>query len=44
VLVGINYVGQQGELRGCHNDILLMMESEGFGKVADIMFSVKYIV
>jgi hypothetical protein len=23
---GINYVGQQGELRGCHNDVLNMKE------------------
>ena len=22
VLIGINYVGQQGELSGCHNDVL----------------------
>ena len=21
VLIGINYTGQQGELRGCHNDV-----------------------
>lgn len=26
VLIGINYVGQQGELRGCHNDVLNMKE------------------
>lgn len=24
VLIGINYVGQQGELRGCHNDVANM--------------------
>lgn len=26
VLVGINYVGQQGQLRGCHNDVYRMKE------------------
>ena len=26
VLIGINYVGQQGELSGCHNDALNMKE------------------
>lgn len=26
VMIGINYVGQQGELRGCHNDVLNMKE------------------
>jgi len=26
VLIGINYVGQQGELAGCHNDVLNMKE------------------
>mmetsp|Transcript_19605 Transcript_19605/g.25392 ORF Transcript_19605/g.25392 Transcript_19605/m.25392 type:complete len:312 (-) Transcript_19605:558-1493(-) len=34
VLIGINYRGQQGELRGCHNDALnvkkYLIESEGF--------------
>lgn len=33
VLVGINYVGQQGELRGCHNDVITMqrlIEKHGF--------------
>jgi len=25
VLVGINYVGQSGELSGCHNDVLNMV-------------------
>jgi hypothetical protein len=33
VLIGINYVGQQGELNGCHNDVLTMityLESLGF--------------
>ena len=34
VLIGINYVGQQGELSGCHNDCLNMkdyiMEAWGF--------------
>ena len=24
LFIGINYVGQQGELRGCHNDVLAM--------------------
>lgn len=32
--IGINYVGQQGELRGCHNDVAMMKkyveESHGF--------------
>ena len=31
--IGINYVGQQGELRGCHNDVIIMkqyVESQGF--------------
>lgn len=26
VLIGINYVGQDGELAGCHNDVLNMVE------------------
>jgi len=26
LLIGINYVGQQGELSGCHNDVLNMKE------------------
>ena len=26
VMIGINYVGQQGELSGCHNDCKNMME------------------
>lgn len=26
VMIGINYVGQQGELAGCHNDVLNMKE------------------
>jgi hypothetical protein len=26
VLIGINYVGQSGELAGCHNDVLNMVE------------------
>lgn len=26
VLIGINYIGQSGELRGCHNDVLNMRE------------------
>jgi len=26
VLIGINYVGQEGELAGCHNDVLNMKE------------------
>lgn len=25
VMIGINYVGQNGELRGCHNDVLNMV-------------------
>ena len=27
VLIGINYVGQQGELSGCHNDVFNMVRS-----------------
>mmetsp|Transcript_9759 Transcript_9759/g.23001 ORF Transcript_9759/g.23001 Transcript_9759/m.23001 type:complete len:349 (+) Transcript_9759:123-1169(+) len=34
VMIGINYVGQDGELRGCHNDVLNMkkylMDVHGF--------------
>ena len=33
LLIGINYIGQQGELRGCHNDVKVMktkIESQGF--------------
>lgn len=33
LLIGINYVGQQGELSGCHNDVDLVkgfIESQGF--------------
>jgi hypothetical protein len=26
VMIGINYVGQQGQLSGCHNDLLNMKE------------------
>lgn len=26
VMIGINYVGQQGQLSGCHNDVLNMVE------------------
>ncbi len=26
VMIGINYVGQEGELAGCHNDVLNMKE------------------
>ncbi|CAN0003514.1 unnamed protein product [Ascophyllum nodosum] len=26
LLIGINYIGQQGELRGCHNDVMVMRE------------------
>lgn len=26
VLIGINYIGQNGELSGCHNDVLNMKE------------------
>lgn len=26
VMIGINYIGQQGELSGCHNDVLNMKE------------------
>eukprot|EP00929_Paragymnodinium_shiwhaense_P091573 TRINITY_DN51494_c0_g2_i1.p1 TRINITY_DN51494_c0_g2~~TRINITY_DN51494_c0_g2_i1.p1 ORF type:complete len:342 (-),score=60.84 TRINITY_DN51494_c0_g2_i1:364-1389(-) len=35
VLIGINYVGQSGELSGCHNDVHTMREfliSEGFSE------------
>lgn len=40
LLIGINYVGQQGELRGCHNDVLAMkdyIESQGFPSDSDSM-------
>jgi len=33
LFIGINYVGQDGELRGCHNDVLTMqtfLEGQGF--------------
>lgn len=40
VLIGINYVGQQGELSGCHNDVGnikdFLMETQGF-KEANII-------
>lgn len=26
VMIGVNYIGQSGELRGCHNDVLNMRE------------------
>lgn len=29
LLIGINYVGQQGELAGCHNDVVMMKEFIG---------------
>ena len=36
VLIGINYVGQQGELAGCHNDVLnikeYIMDVHGFSE------------
>ena len=28
VMIGINYVGDDGELRGCHNDVLNMVSGE----------------
>eukprot|EP00928_Gymnodinium_smaydae_P037763 TRINITY_DN26174_c0_g1_i1.p1 TRINITY_DN26174_c0_g1~~TRINITY_DN26174_c0_g1_i1.p1 ORF type:complete len:331 (-),score=56.07 TRINITY_DN26174_c0_g1_i1:62-1054(-) len=34
LLIGINYVGQRGELRGCHNDVEMMrnvLEQKGCG-------------
>ncbi|KAL1495267.1 hypothetical protein AB1Y20_017127 [Prymnesium parvum] len=40
LLIGINYVGQQGELRGCHNDVLSMkqyIEKHGYSSDADSM-------
>eukprot|EP01065_Artemidia_motanka_P021706 TRINITY_DN2595_c0_g1_i1.p1 TRINITY_DN2595_c0_g1~~TRINITY_DN2595_c0_g1_i1.p1 ORF type:complete len:443 (+),score=142.00 TRINITY_DN2595_c0_g1_i1:65-1393(+) len=40
VLVGINYTGQKGALRGCCNDVLRMVkyiESEGFRETEDRM-------
>lgn len=33
LFIGINYIGQQGELNGCHNDVIQMkqfLESQGF--------------
>mgnify|MGYP005851464381 CR=1 FL=1 len=40
VLIGINYTGQQGELRGCHNDVKNIKEylirAEGF-KESDML-------
>eukprot|EP00802_Teleaulax_amphioxeia_P019374 Tamp_19604.p1 GENE.Tamp_19604~~Tamp_19604.p1 ORF type:complete len:391 (-),score=70.30 Tamp_19604:77-1144(-) len=33
LFIGINYVGQQGELRGCHNDVITMqtfIRTQGF--------------
>jgi len=40
VLIGINYTGQQGELRGCHNDVKNIKEylirSQGF-KESDML-------
>jgi hypothetical protein len=36
LLIGINYVGQQGELRGCHNDVETMgqyVATQGFDDV-----------
>jgi len=26
LFIGINYVGQQGELNGCHNDVIQMKQ------------------
>jgi hypothetical protein len=40
VLVGINYVGQRGELRGCHNDVVSMkrfIEKRGFSDMRVLM-------
>lgn len=41
VLIGINYRGQQGELRGCINDVIMMkqyiMEEQGFNDDPDHM-------
>jgi len=40
LLIGINYVGQQGELRGCHNDCMAMskyLTSVGFPDSSDSM-------
>jgi hypothetical protein len=40
VLIGINYSGQQGELRGCHNDLKnikeYLIQSQGF-KESDML-------
>lgn len=34
LLIGINYIGQQGQLSGCHNDVgnikKYLVETEGF--------------
>lgn len=40
LLIGINYVGQQGELRGCHNDVEDMqqyIQTEGYTNTAQTM-------
>ena len=40
LLIGINYVGHEGELRGCHNDVLIMKQfitSQGFSDSPDDM-------
>mmetsp|Transcript_17434 Transcript_17434/g.22799 ORF Transcript_17434/g.22799 Transcript_17434/m.22799 type:complete len:372 (+) Transcript_17434:99-1214(+) len=40
LFIGINYVGQQGELRGCHNDVISMKEylvGKGFDEVKVLM-------
>jgi len=40
LFIGINYVGQQGELRGCHNDVIQMKEyltSHGFDDIKVLM-------
>ncbi|KAL3904128.1 MAG: hypothetical protein SGPRY_011406, partial [Prymnesium sp.] len=40
LLIGINYVGQQGELKGCHNDVVMMkqyIETQGYTSDSDSM-------
>ena len=45
LLIGINYSGQEGELSGCHNDVMNMkeyiMDSQGF-KESDITILMDY--
>ena len=48
VLIGINYVGQKGELSGCHNDVgnikEYLMETQGFKESNIITLMVRALV